>query len=602
MNPYIGLSEKHFWKPSAAKFQESSFIEELWIPKFEISDNAAIITAGSCFAQNIGRWLKKNEFNWMNFPDSSKNSDKNQNRTEAPKFSFETGNIYTARQLRQWIAQALGDIKIIDTVLERDGRFYDAQRQMEEPCGFESHEDMLESKTKLLKNIKIGIETADIFIFTLGLTEGWEDRGGVAYSSAPGVIAGEFDASNHQFKNYSYHEILSDIVWVINRLKNVNNNLKFLTTVSPVPLTATASQNHVLVASTASKSVLRAVCEELIFEHNDVDYFPSFDLLTSHINVDSKFTDNLRTISSEGVEFVMKHFERSIGARTSDNLKDANTPAMHKKHLKSEIDLECEESLLENWAPREVNVNNQLYLIGDSQLGRLSAALNRSGVDHYGGGIMAGSAWTDQKFALDEEELFVPLETVEARKKWCETFAKLSSNSEQQKIIITNIGEQTHRSVTGYVEFVSKNCENKISDDSFMQFIKTQCNLQMQLLIKFCKLPNTKVIFVTDPPTQLFQQSLEDKLHFWRYYDKCISKVVKSIGCDVFNARVHFGDVGLPEKYFSGKHFNNGQVDWFHGGEAYYDDLGLALLEKINKKSYISAISHSDEMSNKLSA
>ena len=47
------------------------------------------------------------------------------------------------------------------------------------------------------------------------------------------------------------------------RLLSVNPRARLLLTVSPVPLAATATPNHVLVASIHSKSVLRAVAGEL---------------------------------------------------------------------------------------------------------------------------------------------------------------------------------------------------------------------------------------------------------------------------------------------------------------------------------------------------
>ncbi len=64
-------------------------------------------------------------------------------------------------------------------------------------------------------------------------------------------------------------------------LKAINPDARFLVTVSPVPLTATASGEHVEVATCYSKAVLRAACGMLVARHPDVDYFPSFEIITS---------------------------------------------------------------------------------------------------------------------------------------------------------------------------------------------------------------------------------------------------------------------------------------------------------------------------------
>ncbi|WP_428660504.1 GSCFA domain-containing protein [Reyranella sp.] len=55
------------------------------------------------------------------------------------------------------------------------------------------------------------------------------------------------------------------------RTKRRRPGVRFLLTVSPVPLKASASQNHVLAATTYSKSVLRAVAGQLADTYDDVD-------------------------------------------------------------------------------------------------------------------------------------------------------------------------------------------------------------------------------------------------------------------------------------------------------------------------------------------
>jgi tetratricopeptide (TPR) repeat protein len=50
--------------------------------------------------------------------------------------------------------------------------------------------------------------------------------------------------------------------------------------VSPVPFKATYSGQDAIVANTYSKSVLRAAAEEFVEAHDNVDYFPSFEMVT----------------------------------------------------------------------------------------------------------------------------------------------------------------------------------------------------------------------------------------------------------------------------------------------------------------------------------
>jgi hypothetical protein len=136
---------------------------------------------------------------------------------------------------------------------------------------------------------------------------GWE------YQSAPGVFAGTFDPGVHRFHDQTYSEILADMTAAIERLRQVNPAIRLLLTVSPVPLTATASDRHVLVANTHSKSVLRAVAGELAATYAFCDYFPSYEIITGSPFRSAFYDANLRTVSKGGVDTVMEHFFHCIG-------------------------------------------------------------------------------------------------------------------------------------------------------------------------------------------------------------------------------------------------------------------------------------------------
>lgn len=82
------------------------------------------------------------------------------------------------------------------------------------------------------------LQTMDLFIFTLGLTEAWVHRDtGTVYPTAPGTIAGRFDENIYEFQKN------------LLKLRPDGKLPKILLTVSPVPLVATASGNHVLTAT-----------------------------------------------------------------------------------------------------------------------------------------------------------------------------------------------------------------------------------------------------------------------------------------------------------------------------------------------------------------
>jgi hypothetical protein len=156
----------------------------------------------------------------------------------------------------------------------------------------------------------------DVFVFTLGLTECWQSReDGTAYPTVPGLIAGQFDGSRYEFKNFRYNEVYSDLAASIELIRANNPGARFIFTVSPVSLAATASGGHVLSATVYSKSVLRAVAGDLSADVEGVYYFPSFEVITGPHNGYRHYNDDLRTVTKGGVDEVMAHFFGSADVR-----------------------------------------------------------------------------------------------------------------------------------------------------------------------------------------------------------------------------------------------------------------------------------------------
>jgi hypothetical protein len=95
-------------------------------------------------------------------------------------------------------------------------------------------------------------------------------------------------------------------------MKTINPKLKIILTVSPVPLTATNSGKHVLIATMQSKSILRAVAGQLSDEYSYIDYFPSYEIINSAVFKGVFFEPNQRNVNPHGVSFVMDHFFNGI--------------------------------------------------------------------------------------------------------------------------------------------------------------------------------------------------------------------------------------------------------------------------------------------------
>jgi hypothetical protein len=367
MHPYKNLPPKFFWASAVA--QKNMFdISDLWVPKYGITQRMKVATYGSCFAQHIGRALAERGFNWfISEPAPAGLSAENAKHFNYGVFTARTGNIYTVTLLKQWVAWAKNASTVPDEMWEKNGRFYDPFRPNIEPDGFSSAAELVESRNMAIEAFRRSLMESDVFVFTLGLTESWINKQhGYEYPMCPGTVAGTFEPTQHEFSNQDYGLIRKTVVEVMREIKELNPKIKFLLTVSPVPLTATMSGNHVLVATSESKAVLRAVAGALTSQLPYVDYFPSFEIINATPFRGTFFEANQRNVNPAGVNHVMKQFFEcltskfpldntlsTISGRIQAHKKIDIIPAsrFQKRHFNAD-DAICEEELLETFSTR----------------------------------------------------------------------------------------------------------------------------------------------------------------------------------------------------------------------------------------------------------
>ena len=375
MHPYSNLLPAAFWKTGVT--QEDPFlIKNIYKKKFRIEPHTLIATAGSCFAQHISSYLKKNGYRVL---------DEEQAPPEIPQdlhhkygysmYSARYGNIYTVKQLLQLTQEVAGDREPIDFVWEKNGKYFDALRPSIEPEGYENLNDLVENRKFHINKVRSVFKKMNLFIFTLGLTEMWiHKKSNTVYPSAPGIIAGEYDKNIYEFRNSEFQEIIKDFKEFQETLLKIRNYKKcqFLLTVSPVPLTATASGKHILVSNTYSKSILRAVAGQLSNYQKNVDYFPSYELVNNPKMINNSYDENLRTIKYETVKMVMDHFSREHPPLYSSN-----------SNVYLDEDISCEEELLETFAKSEKISfkhfeKNYIQILGNSHMTSFKEALFES--------------------------------------------------------------------------------------------------------------------------------------------------------------------------------------------------------------------------------
>ncbi len=159
------------------------------------------------------------------------------------------------------------------------------------------------------------LESAEVLILTLGLTEIWQDASDgsvICLPSGPYVNEGG-DMSRYEFRVSRYAENLANLDRIHAVMAVHNPACRLIVTVSPVHLWATFRRDlDVISASCNSKSVLRAVADDFCAQHENAFYFPAFEIASIYRPLMGQPTyaegrENFH-VNQDTVDFIMKTF------------------------------------------------------------------------------------------------------------------------------------------------------------------------------------------------------------------------------------------------------------------------------------------------------
>jgi hypothetical protein len=311
-HPYRSLPDEAYWRRAVAA--KGAAVDPLVGDFPHILPTDKVATAGSCFAQHVARHLAASGFHYLVTEQAHPILDAEAARAAGyGLYTARYGNIYTTLQLVQLVDRAYGRFDPTEDLwVGADGKsVVDPFRPTIQPGGFASEAEMRADRAQHLGHVREALETLDLMVFTLGLTEGWVSTiDGAAFPLCPGVAGGTFDPAAHAFRNLRTSEVRAQIGAFVDRLHAINPKARLILTVSPVPLAASASGNHVLPATIYSKSALRAAAQEAAEDLDSVFYFPSYEIITGPQARGRFFAEDLREVTEEGVEHVMRVFLR----------------------------------------------------------------------------------------------------------------------------------------------------------------------------------------------------------------------------------------------------------------------------------------------------
>lgn len=241
-------------------------------PKFLLDAPAKVFTIGSCFARNIELALLDHD--GIELPTSEFSVPKSE-------WDFRPNgllNEYNPGTISQRILSAVGgkgDPE--ETIVQGEDGVIDLLLPGGSPVSFER----AVARRREIEVVYESLVSSDLVIVTLGLVEAWfDEETGLFLNRMP-----KRQDLKRQPERYSFHRLgVSEALPLLDRAFGglVEAGVeRVLLTVSPVPLGTTFSGEDVVVANSFSKAVLRVCAEELSRKYRQVDYFPSYEMVSS---------------------------------------------------------------------------------------------------------------------------------------------------------------------------------------------------------------------------------------------------------------------------------------------------------------------------------
>ena len=353
-HPYKELSDKFFFRKLRRELQANSSSLISPFKKIGIETPVAIMSFGSCFAENIIPYLA---FYGIRYVRTEKTLEfyshlPGKDNVGYSIFSCEYGNIYTPKHALQLFGNISEGIE-----RERSSGFqFDDSKNIIDlmrpayPVRASSIDQYINRRLSHRKACHQAVKDSTHAVITLGLAEGWESiSSGLAVPSCPGVIVGEYDKDFH-IVDYSLESLRNDLYSLVASLRNLNNAMELIFTVSPIPMIASALEgatSNVLVANSVAKAKLILAATELAAELDWVSYYPSYELITTGILSTQSFEEDARTVKRNVLDSVFSHMLSSL---PGCSLNGPSIPTSDSTFTKGQIlahrlsVLECEEA------------------------------------------------------------------------------------------------------------------------------------------------------------------------------------------------------------------------------------------------------------------
>ena len=323
-------------------------------PKFTIGSSDRFFCIGSCFARNIEEHLIYHGVTVLSRQIICPKS-------EWPNRVNGFVNKFTTHSIRNELDWVCNPPAIGPYLFEEQERGW-VDPQLCPGVSLVSLERAIERRKYLTEEYFTRVRDASIIVITLGLNEVWFDQLANRHlNAAPSFYATRRNPGRYQLHITDIADNLSELHEIHRLILQINKKARIIITVSPVPMSDTFSGRDVLIANVYSKCTLRAAAEIFTQLHDNVDYFPTFDIISVSPR-DIAYGADCLHVSDAVVGEMMQSFMRLY-------LESTELPAAFNELAYLEINPDVEDAVrrgefisgFEHWQRHGQSEGRQLY-------------------------------------------------------------------------------------------------------------------------------------------------------------------------------------------------------------------------------------------------
>jgi hypothetical protein len=294
---------------------EKEIFQPFLNPRFKFPKQSKFFMIGSCFARGLEAAL-----NGAGFQVKSLSKDLDQYLPDRPGVTaLGATNRYNTASIYNEVLWALDPSAPFpeDALVDLDdGLCVDPHMT---PVFSLADRDTTLARRNIFNAINKNLAEVDVVIVTLGLVEVWIDSAlGLVTNVTPDPRLLRKHPNRFHFKRLNFQEnfqMLENIHELLHRFGKPDH--KIIVTTSPVPLSNTFENEDIVIANTYSKSALRTAATEWAEAHENIDYFPSYEIVMNSARRRA-WMDDKRHVRGELAQFIMKLFVKNYIEEVSD--------------------------------------------------------------------------------------------------------------------------------------------------------------------------------------------------------------------------------------------------------------------------------------------